>query len=134
MSNEPNAVAKAARDTCAECGREIEFAPGQTYTASIDGRAWHYGCAPSRRAASNEHNAVDGLDKLLIVSQRELIEAQATELADLKRKLAGMEEALRDCVEYIEPMADADFIAGSYTGNTEMRLSVRARAALELGK
>ena len=63
-----------------------------------------------------------------------LDEAQATELADLKRKLAGMEEALRDCVEYIEPMADADFIAGSYTGNTEMRLSVRARAALELGK
>jgi hypothetical protein len=35
-------------EICASCGEPIDPQPGVTFTASTDGRVWHYGCSPSR--------------------------------------------------------------------------------------
>lgn len=42
-------------ELCAECGEEIDFCPGESFMASIDGRVWHLGCAPSRKSAMPEN-------------------------------------------------------------------------------
>lgn len=35
-------------EICAACGAPIDVQPGETFTASTDGKVWHYGCSPSR--------------------------------------------------------------------------------------
>lgn len=57
---EKNDVLKPLSDEiCDRCGDPIDVQPGETFTASTDGRVWHYGCAPSRSRPTASADVVE---------------------------------------------------------------------------
>ncbi|MFL6728092.1 MAG: hypothetical protein ACJ8FS_16495 [Sphingomicrobium sp.] len=83
-------------DKCARCGELMDYRPGESYSASTDGRVWHYGCAPSRNHAPDPIAAEP--DTLTVLATCLEAEAQALTTDHPRATIEAMARAYRAAV------------------------------------
>lgn len=62
MTDELKALSE---ERCAHCGELLNVQPGGSFVASVNGKVWHNGCAPSNRLSPEAISLPQGVEKAL---------------------------------------------------------------------